>query len=234
MTAHHMLGDYESELDITRQGLERFPQHPLLMLGEVSALAALHRKDAARAGVESIRSLPARERPPSVLGWAIDELRVHGHHEAAQEALHESIAWLMSQPHDAERSRVELAGLLYRAERWEEARLLYEELAEEHPENTWYLADLGRLAARTGDRDEALRISEDLRSSRHTLMEGYRTQARARIAAVLGHRQQAMTLLREAFDWGAQWNRWPPLHCDMDFESLHDYPPFQEFLRPKG
>ncbi len=229
-----MLGDYESELAITRQGLERFHQHPLLMLGEVSALAALDRKDAARAGVESIRSLPARERSPSVLFWAIDELRVHGHREAAQEALGESIAWLSSQPHDTEQSRVELAELLYRAERWDEARSLYEELAEEYPENTWYLADLGRLAARTGDRDEALRISEDLRSSRHTLMEGYRTQARARIAAVLGHRQQAMTLLREAFDWGAQWNRWPPLHSDIDFESLHDYPPFQEFLRPRG
>jgi DNA-binding SARP family transcriptional activator/TolB-like protein len=234
MTAYHMLGDYERELDITRQGLERFPQHPLLMLGEVSALAALDRKDAARAGVESIRSLPARERPLWVLGWAIDELRVHGHREAAQEALSESIAWLSSQPHDTEQSRVELAGLLYRAERWDEARSLYEELAEKYPENTWYLADIGRLAARTGDRDEALRISEDLRSPSHNLMEGYRTQARARIAAVLGDRQQAMTLLREAFDWGAQWNRWPPLHSDMDFESLHDYPPFQEFLRPKG
>ncbi len=234
MTAYHMLGDYEKELDITRQGLERFPQHPLLMLGEVSALAALDRQDAARAGVERIRSLPARERPLWVLGWAIDELRVHGHREAAQEALRESIAWLTSQPHDTERSRAELAELLYRAERWDEARSLYEELAKEYPENTWYLADLGRLAARTGDRDEALRISEDLRSPRHALMEGYRTQARARIAAVLGHRQQAMSLLREAFDWGAQWNRWPPLHSDIDFESLHDYPPFQEFLRPKG
>ncbi|MDH3459170.1 MAG: FlgO family outer membrane protein, partial [Gemmatimonadota bacterium] len=234
MTAYHMLGDHESELDITRQGLERFPQHPLLMLGEVSALAALDRKDAAQAGAERIRSLPARERPLWVLGWAIDELRVHGHREAAQEALRESIAWLTSQPHDTERSRAELAGLLYRAEQWDEARTLYEGLAEEFPENTWYLADIGRLAARTGDRDEALRISEDLRSPSHNLMEGYRTQARARIAAVLGDRQQAMTLLREAFDWGAQWNRWPPLHCDMDFESLHDYPPFQEFLRPKG
>ncbi len=234
MTAYHMLGDYEQELDITRQGLERFPQHPLLMLGEVSALAALDRKDAAKAAADRIRSLPARERPPLVLGWAIDELRVHGHREAAQEALRESIAWLRSQSHDTERSRAELAELLYRAERWDEARSLYEGLAQEFPENTGYLADLGRLAARTGDRDEALRISEDLRSPRHNLMGGYRTQARARIAAVLGHRQQAMNLLREAFDWGAQWNRWPPLHSDMDFESLHDYPPFQEFLRPKG
>jgi lipopolysaccharide biosynthesis regulator YciM len=36
---------------------------------------------------------------------------------------------------------------------------LYEELAEEDPENTDYLAALGRLAARRGDRDQALRIS---------------------------------------------------------------------------
>ena len=27
---------------------------------------------------------------------------------------------------------------------------------------------------------------------------------------------------------------WVYLHQDINFESLHDYPPFQEFLKPRG
>jgi tetratricopeptide (TPR) repeat protein/TolB-like protein len=234
MTAYHMLSDYESELHISRQGLDSYPQNELMMLGEARALAALDRPDDAEGIADTIRLLPSRGRPAFWIGLVADELRVHDHREAAQELISESIAWFESQSLDTEESRSGLAGLLYRAERWDEALPLYEELAEEYPVNTWYLADLGRLAARLGHRAEAMRISEDLRSDRHTLMEGYRTQARARIAAVLGDREQAMTLLQESFDWGAQWDRWPQLHSDIDFESLHDYEPFQEFLRPKG
>ena len=65
-------------------------------------------------------------------------------------------------------------------------------------------------------------------------MEGYRTFERARIAGALGDLEQAMALLQESFEYGASWVRWPLLHSDFDFESLHDYPPFQEFLRPRG
>jgi hypothetical protein len=75
-----------------------------------------------------------------------------------------------------------------------------------------------------------LRISEELRASRYP---GPLLQ-RARIAALLGDPEQAMTLLQQSFDLGAGWGRWPLLHSDIDFESLHDYPPFQELLRPKG
>ncbi len=60
---------------------------------------------------------------------------------------------------------------------------------------------------------------------------GSHTQWRARIASALGDR-----------DW--RWNSfakligtegvWVVLHRDIDFEYLRDFPPFQEFLRPKG
>jgi DNA-binding SARP family transcriptional activator/TolB-like protein len=234
MTAYHMLGDYDRELDISRQGLQRYSQNVFMKLGEARALAALDRPDDAKGIADRIRSLPSREGLASWLGLVADELRAHDHRDAAREVLSESIAWLRPRARDTEESRAELAGLLYRAERWDKALRLYEELAEEYPENTTYLAALGRLAARSGNREEASRISEDLRSARHSLMEGYRNLERARIAGVLGDREEAMTVLRQSFDWGGNWGRWPSLHSDIDFESLHDYPPFQEFLRPKG
>ena len=45
------------------------------------------------------------------------------------------------------------------AERWEDARVLYHDLAAEFPDNVNFQGFLGTIAARSADRDEALRIS---------------------------------------------------------------------------
>ncbi len=60
---------------------------------------------------------------------------------------------------------------------------------------------------------------------------GWHTFWRARIAALLGEKEQAVRLLREAHNQGVQFIRF---HNDMDLEPLHDYPPFKEFKKPKG
>ena len=52
------------------------------------------------------------------------------------------------------------------------------------------------------------------------------------IAAVRGQREQAVDLIREALAQGFSWNIW--VHREPDFESLRDFAPFQELLRPKG
>ena len=58
---------------------------------------------------------------------------------------------------------------------------------------------------------------------------------------LLEERGQAITLLRVAISQGlmpldlAQGLGYAMLlHRDIDFESMRDYPPFQELLRPKG
>ena len=51
----------------------------------------------------------------------------------------------------------------------------------------------------------------------------------ARMAALLGERERAVNTLRNyrgVYDIGP--------HREFDFESLRDYPPFQELVRPKG
>jgi hypothetical protein len=54
----------------------------------------------------------------------------------------------------------------------------------------------------------------------------------ARIAAVLGERERAVTLLTNAYTKGRSNDA--SVHAEMDFESLRGYPPFRELLRPKG
>ena len=55
---------------------------------------------------------------------------------------------------------------------------------------------------------------------------------RARIAAALSQRTDALALLREAFAQGQSYRAW--LHADVAFESLREDPGFRELLEPKG
>ena len=61
---------------------------------------------------------------------------------------------------------------------------------------------------------------------------GQHTQQRAFIAAALGDRDAAVALLRTAFGQGMTVGEWA--HMEPALESLRDYPPFQELIRPKG
>ncbi|UCG88051.1 MAG: tetratricopeptide repeat protein, partial [Gemmatimonadota bacterium] len=230
--AYHMLGEYEAELEAARQGHQRFPESVGMLTAEARALAALDRLDELPEVLEAMRSLSS----PGNLGWQLqwiaEELRVHGHPDRAREVFDEAIAWYRSQPNQTDALRVRWAWALYYAERWDEAQQLFEELAEEHPENRDCLAALGLLAARRGDRAEAARISEQLRSSGNNLSKQNRWY-RARIAAVLGQKEQAIALLQQDVDMVPPQDRYLWVHRSIDFESLHDYPPFQEFMRPK-
>ena len=58
------------------------------------------------------------------------------------------------------------------------------------------------------------------------------TRRRARIAAVLGDRQEAVALLRRAYREGARYGL--SFLFDPEYDSLRDYEPFLEFMRPKG
>jgi hypothetical protein len=51
---------------------------------------------------------------------------------------------------------------------------------------------------------------------------------------LLGDREEAMTLLRQAIDEGLYLGFGLAPHADIDLEPLREYPPFQALMRPKG
>jgi hypothetical protein len=122
--------------------------------------------------------------------------------------------------------------VLYWDEQWEEARDEFVQLMTENPDNLSYNGYLGVASARLGDVDAASRISDELAALDRPYLRGSNTRWRARIAAVLGNGQQSVELLRQSFNEGSAYAI--DLHRNMDYESLRDYPAFQEFLRPKG
>jgi len=242
----HMLGQHERELAEARKGRHIYPDHLSLRWCETDALIALNRLEEAEAVVEESLSLsPRMGTPGDVLQDAAIELRTHGHREASRRMAGRAAEWYRSRSNDhADEHAVRraLGMCLYRSEQWESAGREFENLAKEHPDEIAYQGMLGALAARRRDEEEAVRIAEQLRGLKRPFMFGGATYQRARIASLLGRKDEAVDLLRESISQGllsvpgvtCQGGYVLALHRDMDFEPLADYPPFIDLLKPKG
>jgi hypothetical protein len=80
-----------------------------------------------------------------------------------------------------------------------------------------------------GKKRSAILVADSLARPRGSYEFGIRPMYRARIAAVLGDRDDAVARIREAFADGAAHNL--VLHRDTDFERLRSYQAFVELLR---
>jgi predicted Zn-dependent protease len=127
--------------------------------------------------------------------------------------------------------RSALARALYAAERLGEARALVDTLVQRYPESVGLLGLRGRIAARLGDSATAQAASNALLAAAYSTRES-NALTRARIAALLGQRDVAMRLLRDAVAQGET----QPLRMreDPDLLVLRDYPPFETLVRPVG
>ena len=234
--ALHRLGQFERELSEAHRARMDFPDQSNLWTLEAEALAALGRTsqlDRLLDEYVAAAPSPGTMNHPA-LGAAI-ELRAHGHREASIAAAGRAVAfyrsWLGS-PSDSTTGPTGLLEALRYAERWKEAAAVCQELVRRSPQGPYYLEIQGSLAARLGRRDEAMRISGELQRMSGPYLFGMNTYGRACIAAVLGDRQGAVNLLRESIAEGRPYTM--GIHREIDFESLWDFAPFRELLKPKG
>jgi len=237
LRARHMLGDHDREIEDARRASRQHPNELALLVLEVRALAALGRVGDVEALLRESSSLPSSlgYSPADVMVSAADELRAHGHAEAAQPAVARAVAWYRKRP-AAEAAGIAhrrgLGNALYTAGRWDEARAVIEGLQKEFPDDVDYAGYLGAIAARQGRREESLRIADQLRDLDRPYLLGAHTYWRGRIAALLGEKDTALDLVREAIAQG--YDCLASLHRDLDLESLRSYPRFRELLTPKG
>jgi tetratricopeptide (TPR) repeat protein len=235
--ALHMIGDHGRELEVVRRGREMYPEQASFLFNELRALAALGRIEEIRGILEGVYETDPD--PADAVSAAALELAVHGNGAKAQALWDELLEWADAFYPDAatnRATRATYAEVLYRAGRYEEAFRIYEAILADDPTSVTYRGYVGVTAARIGDTGIAYEMSQELESLAPPgpLNPGLsgRTFWRARIASVLGEKDEAVRLIYLAHEQGANYG--PGLHRNPDLIPLHDYPPFIELLRPKG
>jgi tetratricopeptide (TPR) repeat protein len=232
---YHDLGLFPEQLATARAGLAQVAGNPHLELQETSALVALGRAEEAEGiatGWLSTRAPDERWSGQRAECVAL-QLRSHGHPAAAQRVLDRVIAWYEAAG-AANRAATDddfvcawhLYSPYFYAGRSVEARRGYERILRRDPQNVKAHAALGELAARRGDRREAVRQDAWLA---HQTGEQLASAARARIAVALNERGRALDVLREAHARGLPL----PARDDPDLTPLYDDPAYQELFRPR-
>ena len=235
-TAHHMLGDHKQELKEARRGRKQFPESVSMLANELDAVAALGRiKDVQRLFEES-KSLPPRSgySPGNIMLGAGRELRAHGYKENSIPVLNQALEWFEARPIKEKasvRNRYDKARTFYILGKCAEAKALFEGLHSDVSDNDNYLGYLGAIAVQMGDKEGALQISKQLEEDKRPYLFGTPTYWRARIAALLGDKEGAVSLLRQAIKQGYAYSG---IHPTEDFESLADFPPYVQLMKPKG
>jgi tetratricopeptide (TPR) repeat protein len=251
--ALHLLGKHEEELKEARWGRGIYPHLLNVRAFEARALVALGRMDEMEKLVEDILTMPSewaypsccllRATPAYVMLVSAEELRAHGHREDSLKMAGRAVDWYRSRTGEEARledTRSGLGDALYQAERWEEARVVFAALAAGHPDNIFYKGRLGALAARRADRATAQRIAAELRRLETPYLFGNNTSRSAGIIALLGDKEGAVALLREAVAQGAGNGDVPDMYGygfvfrhSMDLEPLHGFPPFEDLIKLK-
>jgi tetratricopeptide (TPR) repeat protein len=248
--AHHLLGNHDRELELAGQGYQLNPDRMLMLAWEVRALAGLGRWEEIKpllARTGSIRG-PDRMTAGTVMLIGAQELQRHGYYDEAMACLNEALNWIASRALEDPGSaglQAFRAQVLYQKGTLEQrggsegatatlrqAQLEFAALARDAPENLSSLGHRGVIHARLGKAAEARELSDSLRALERPYLWGQNTYWRARIAALLGERDEAVRLLWQSVGEGVSFGM--SMHADPDLEPLLDFPPFQEFIRPKG
>ena len=236
-TILHLLGDHDRELELAREARGRVQGELYSMTYTGRALAALGRLDELRAlGDEMAAASKTPSRTPAgALFEVAEEARAHGHLAAARELAQRALDWSARQPDSVNATaaaHMTRGRLLYLLENWQAAVETFRDPRALAVDPVSRLGYDGTIAARRGDTAAARHYADSLARPGPSPFRGAATLWRARIAAVLGERDNAVALLRQAFDEGLGFGLW--VHRDIDFESLRSYPPFVELTKPQG
>ncbi|UCG87845.1 MAG: protein kinase, partial [Gemmatimonadota bacterium] len=235
--AYAALGEHERALEAAQQYREAYGDDRATLALEAATLAALGRSEQVNTLLEEITALPEQglNQGNAILSIAHYQRRL-GHSDAAQSTVDRAIQWFEARPPETKSSaawRLSYAWTLYVTGRCDEAYSVAKSLAEEFPQDLQYRGLVGVLAACRGHRDDALEISRWLEELDRPHLRGSHTMWRSMIAGALGDGENAVALFRLASARGMTY----PSPWDfvwIVFESVRDYPAFQELSRPQG
>jgi Flp pilus assembly protein TadD len=233
-SSYHFLGRHMEELTAAETARRGSGETWDVLYLEMRALAALHRVPELNERLDQSVGLAPNFSllsPGLVLVRVARELRAHGHPEEAHRVFARALAWHRDQPQsDNDLRSAGFGNGLYRSGNWAGARQVFAELAAKNSTDWGAKAMLGLIDARLGDSAGAAQAMERLALVHERFLFGDVAYYQARLASVLGHREQALAFLRRAFAEGHLGRG--DLHTDPDLDSLRTFGPFQQLLEP--
>ena len=249
--ALHQLGEHERELAEARRGISLHPDLLNMRAYEARALVALGRFAEVDALADQVLAMAPRwayakccvpnGTPGYVLLSAAEELRAHGRREAALAMANRVAGWYRAVRGTRPRRRRTAPGSGNRCTGRNAGRRrarVFTQLAARHPGNFDHLGRLGTLAARRGARAEVERIDRRLQKLRPQLLPGDQHVLARPSPVLLGDRESALSLLRDAIaegvgSWGEAYGYALVFRHSMDLEALRGDPAFEALLKPK-
>jgi tetratricopeptide (TPR) repeat protein len=168
--------------------------------------------------------------PGRVFRFAATYLDRSGHPEEARALAERALDWVSARSPDGyvhERTRI-LSFLLGRPG---DALALLESLVEEYPESVPFHGRLGVALALTEDREGAEAEATWLEELDSPYLFGENTYWRAAILANLGRKDEAVLLLRRAYQEGR--SRYD-ISADLFFKPIWGYEPYEAVVAPRG
>jgi hypothetical protein len=172
-----------------------------------------------------------------VLLDASRELDAHGHADPARAMAVRAVAWYRNrvafptQPGAAD-LRGDYANALIHADDCQGVAVR-RAIMQEAPDGLFERSNYATaLVACGGSRDEARRIAETLARLDRPFLRGLHLYCSARILAALGDGEAAVRALDASHSRGWGFDQ-PELHLNYAWKPIRDYPPFQEWLKPR-
>jgi tetratricopeptide (TPR) repeat protein len=235
--ALHGLGDYNRELAVAQQARARYPGLPRFVWLEAQALAGLGRASEVQRLVDCclLPTGAAGVSYQSSVDYARNvalELRAHGYPELARAVLERACAWYASvgvMEDSIPTLRYQRMLALEGVERWGEARSVAEVLLSRGSSVPSARRVIGRAALAAGDSARARAELAWIVGNATPLRDPRLLWDAAALAAGLGERERAVTLLRESFNRGDVYDFW--LHLRLGLESLRELRTYRELTQ---
>ena len=173
----------------------------------------------------------------AVLLHSVRDLAAHGHAAAARSVAGRAAAWYKNRLDSGKPTpglRASYAHALVRAGDCEQALAIRRDLIQAEPDNLGYQSEYATaLLSCGGSRDEAQKIADALAKIDRPFLRGSHLYYRARVLAALGDGEGAVRALQAAYTQGRGWPG-AEMHLDSCWDPIRAYPPFQEFMKPRG
>ncbi len=233
--AEHQLGRHEAEIADAGNMERRHPTQRVPGVIVARAFASLGRTDALDSVLSAYDGLP-----PDVY-WsqgamrvvAGEELTAHGRPVEGRRYFVDAERWLRQRLRvvpDSRPHRYWLASALVGQHHWADAAHLFDGLRRQDPDRLLYRGMSAVLAAHAGDSAAA----SGYLATHDPADLGSWLVYRARVAAVLGHRDEALTLLGQAIHTGVDGWHWIHGTAFSDFEPLLIDPRYRALVATDG